>query len=165
MNLDEKNWNMVLTLPTFYVRHNHAKQENLNISDLAVDIQLLNMNGRFVSSLSHSHSNRPLLIIAEAYALDEWPIGSRICYVQPKCDNDRIRITDDFIKATKYRIPLLIDPISENNLYSKVYCPWPIRFYVIDHMKKLSCIAQPIQDSFSLELIKNALDDAIQQCQ
>jgi hypothetical protein len=93
------------------------------------------------------------------------PIGSRICYVQPKCDADRIRIADDFIKATGYRIPLLIDPVSENNPFSKVYNPWPIRFYVIDQMKKFSYIAQPIDCSYPLELIKNALDQVIQQCQ
>ncbi len=91
------------------------------------------------------------------------PIGSRICYVQPKCDDDRIRIANDFIKATGYRVPLLIDPVSENNPFSKVYSPWPIRFYVIDEMKKLSYIAQPIEGSYPLELIKNALDVAIQQ--
>jgi hypothetical protein len=93
------------------------------------------------------------------------PIGSRICYVQPKCDDDRIRIADDFIKATGYRIPLLIDPVSENNPFSKVYSPWPIRFYVIDQMKKLSYIAQPIEGSYPLELIRNAMDEAVQQCQ
>ena len=48
--------------------------------------------------------------IEEAHATDEWPIGSRICYVQPKCDADRIRIADDFIQSTGYRLPLLIDP-------------------------------------------------------
>ncbi|CAF1003599.1 unnamed protein product [Rotaria sordida] len=73
-----------------------------------------------------------------------------------KCNAHRIRIADDFIKATEHRIPLLIDPVSENNPFSKVYSPWPIRFYVIGHMKKLSYIAQPIQGLFSLELIKNA---------
>jgi len=93
------------------------------------------------------------------------PIGSRICYVQPICDADRIRIADDFIKATGYRIPLLIDPVSENNPFSKVYNPWPIRFYVIDQMKKFSYIAQPIEGSYPLELIRNALDQVIQQCQ
>ncbi|CAF1346136.1 unnamed protein product [Rotaria sordida] len=111
------------------------------------------------------HVDMITVYIEEAHALDEWPIGSRICYVQPKRDADRIRIADDFIKATKYRIPLLIDPVSENNPFSKVYSPWPIRFYIIDHMKKFSYIAQPIQGSYPLELIKNALDDAIQQCQ
>ncbi|CAF1138820.1 unnamed protein product [Rotaria sordida] len=73
-----------------------------------------------------------------------------------KCNAHRIRITDDFIKATKYRIPLLIDPVSENNPFSKVYSPWPIRFYVINHIKKFSYISQPIQGLFSLKLIKNA---------
>jgi hypothetical protein len=93
------------------------------------------------------------------------PIGSRICYVRPKCDDDRIRIAEDFIKATEYRIPLLIDPVSGNNPFSKVYSPWPIRFYVIDQMKKLSYIAQPIEGSYSLELIRNAMDEVVHQCQ
>ena len=93
------------------------------------------------------------------------PIGSRICYVQPKCDDDRIRIADDFINATGYHIPLLIDPVSSGNPFSKVYNPWPIRFYVIDEMKKLSYIGEPIEGSYPLELIRNALDQAIQQCQ
>ncbi|CAF3008641.1 unnamed protein product [Rotaria sp. Silwood2] len=103
--------------------------------------------------------------IEEAHALDEWPIGSRICYAQSKCDDDRIRIANDFIKATGYRIPLLIDPVSKNNPFSEVYSAWPIRFYVIDHMRKISYIAQPIEGSYPLELIKNALDEAIQKCQ
>ncbi|CAF5216286.1 unnamed protein product, partial [Rotaria magnacalcarata] len=101
--------------------------------------------------------------IEEAHAVDEWPIGGRIRYVQPKCDADRIQIANDFIKAIEYRISLLIDPVSKLNPFSEVYCPWPIRFYVIDHMKKLSYIAEPIEGSFPLELIRNALDDAIQQ--
>jgi hypothetical protein len=45
-----------------------------------------------------------------------------------------------------------------------VYSPWPIRFYVIDEMKKLSYIAQPIEGSYPLELIKNAMDEAVQKC-
>ncbi|CAF1450240.1 unnamed protein product, partial [Rotaria sordida] len=52
---------------SLYVRHNRAKQGNLNIGDPAIDIQLLSMNGQFVSLLSHSHPNRPLLIIAGSY--------------------------------------------------------------------------------------------------
>ncbi|CAF3189137.1 unnamed protein product [Rotaria sp. Silwood2] len=107
--------------------------------------------------------NMITVYIEEAHAADEWPISSRICYNQPKSDNDRIRIANDFIKATEYRIPLLIDPLSENNPFSQVYNPWPIRFYVIDHMKKFSYIAQPIQGSFPLEWIKNALNEAIQK--
>ncbi|CAF3420727.1 unnamed protein product [Rotaria socialis] len=164
---------------SFYVRHNRAKQGNLRVGDEAIDIQLLNMNGEFKSLLSYFNPNRPLLILAgsytwppfrglvpqlnelmdfyqnqgdmitvyieEAHAADEWPIGSRI--------------------STGYRIPLLIDPVSEKNPFSQVYSPWPIRFYVIDHMKKFSYIAQPIQGSFPLELIKNALNKVIRKTQ
>lgn len=103
--------------------------------------------------------------IEEAHASDEWPIGSQICYAQPKCDADRMRIASDFIQATGYRVPLLLDPVSHDNPFSKVYSPWPIRFYVINPNKNLSHIAQPIEGSYPLELIKNAMDAAIQQYQ
>ena len=52
---------------SLYVRHNRAQQGNLKVGDRAIDIELLNMSGQFVSLLSHSHSNRPLLIIAGSY--------------------------------------------------------------------------------------------------
>jgi hypothetical protein len=92
------------------------------------------------------------------------PIGSRICYLQPKTNADRLCIANDFVKVTGYRVPLLVDPVSRQNPFSQIYCPWPIRFYVIDQLKNLSYIAQPIEGSFPLELIRNALDQAIQQC-
>jgi len=101
------------------------------------------------------------IYIEEAHASDEWPIGSSVCYEQPKSDADRIRIADNFIKSTGFCISLFIDPVSQNNPFSQNYAPWPIRFYVIDHKKHLSYIAQPIQGSFPLESIKNALDQSI----
>jgi hypothetical protein len=52
---------------SLYVRHNRARQGNLQIGDRAIDIDLLNMNGQFLSLLSHYHPNRPLLIIAGPY--------------------------------------------------------------------------------------------------
>jgi hypothetical protein len=48
------------------------------------------------------------------------PIGSRICYVQPKCDDDRIRIADDFIKTSGY----LIDPVSSDKCANSILCNW-----------------------------------------
>ena len=52
---------------SLYVRHNRAQQGNLKVGDQAIDIQLLNMNGEFVSLLSHCQPYRPLLIIAGSY--------------------------------------------------------------------------------------------------
>ena len=52
---------------SLYVRHNRAHKGNLQVGDRAIDIQLLNLNGEFVSLLSHSHPHRPLLIIAGSY--------------------------------------------------------------------------------------------------
>ena len=48
-------------------------------------------------------------------------IDSSISYTQPKLDADRIHIADDFIRTTGYRIPLLIDPVSQNNPFIEVY--------------------------------------------
>ena len=52
---------------SLYVRHNRAQKGNLKVGDRAIDIQLLNMNGEFVSLLSHCPPHRPLLIIASSY--------------------------------------------------------------------------------------------------
>jgi hypothetical protein len=38
---------------SLYVRHNRAKQGNFKVGDRAIDIQFLNMDGEFVSLLSH----------------------------------------------------------------------------------------------------------------
>jgi hypothetical protein len=154
---------------SLYVRHNRAQQGHLKIGDQAIDIQLLTMNGEFVSLLSHCHPNRPLLIIAgsytcyikEAHESDEWLIGSRICYIKPKSDDDGIGIANDFIQTIVNRVVLLIDPVSNDNPFSKMYSSGPIRFDLIDQMKKLSYIAQPIECSYPLELIKNVLDEVI----
>ncbi|CAF1060001.1 unnamed protein product [Didymodactylos carnosus] len=151
---------------SLYVRYNRARVGDLTMGDRAIDIDLLNMDVPQLNELMDYYQGRADIVtvyIEEAHATDEWPIGSRICYLQPKSDADRIRIADDFIKSTGYRILLLIDPVSRNNPFSQVYAPWPIRFYVIDQMKNLSYIAQPIQGSFPLEFIRNALDQAIVQ--
>lgn len=76
--------------------------------------------------------------IEETHAADEWcvntieeniiendstchrPIGSRICYVPPKCDGDRLRTAHDFVKNTRYRVPLLIDPVARNIVHGQV---------------------------------------------
>ena len=52
---------------SLYVRHNRAQRGNLRIGDQAVDVHLLNMNGQFISLLSHFRPNWPLLIIAGSY--------------------------------------------------------------------------------------------------
>ena len=101
------------------------------------------------------------IYIEEAHALDEWPIGSRIAYAQPKSDADRLSIARDFIDATGYRLPMLVDPVSTGNPFSRLYAPWPIRFYIVDRHNTFSYIAAPVDCSFSLNEISQALDDTI----
>ncbi|CAF1409673.1 unnamed protein product [Adineta steineri] len=52
---------------SLYVRHNRARQGHFRVGDEAIDIELLNLNNEFVSLFSHSHSNKPLLIIGGSY--------------------------------------------------------------------------------------------------
>jgi Iodothyronine deiodinase len=106
-------------------------------------------------------ANLLTIYIEEAHALDEWPIGSRIAYAQPKSDADRLSIAQDFIAATGYRLPMLVDPVSRANPFSRLYAPWPIRFYIIDQHDTFSFIAAPVGCSFSLNEISQALDAAI----
>jgi len=51
---------------SLYVRHNRAKRGHLKVGDYAPDVQLLNMQGEFISLLSHCH-DRPMLLIAGSY--------------------------------------------------------------------------------------------------
>jgi hypothetical protein len=52
---------------SLYVRHNRAQQGHLTVGDQPIDMELINMNGEFVSLLSHCHPHRPLLLIAGSY--------------------------------------------------------------------------------------------------
>lgn len=49
--------------------------------------------------------------IEEAHAADEWPIGSRLHYKQPTSIAERAQIVKDFIDATGYKLPIVIDPV------------------------------------------------------
>jgi hypothetical protein len=72
--------------------------------------------------------------IKEAHPEDEWQMDSNerdgVCYPQPKSTADRIRIANDFVKRSKYEIPLAVDPIE--NPANAVYAGWPERFYIVD---------------------------------
>lgn len=99
--------------------------------------------------------------IEEAHAIDEWPIGSSIQYIQPRSDADRIAIVNDFIGATHYALPIAIDPVSDENPFSRMYHPWPIRFYIVDRMNRFVYIAEPNQCSFSMSELVDELNRSI----
>lgn len=75
--------------------------------------------------------------ILEAHAQDQWPIsssrfnpsGKPVIYNQPKTNEERLAIAKDFICEFDFRIPIVIDDIT--NLFEEVYACWPLRFYII----------------------------------
>lgn len=74
------------------------------------------------------------MYVKEAHPLDEWQMDSNeeqgICYAQPKNFEERVAIANDFVKHSKYEIPLVVDPI--DNRADELYAGWPERLYVID---------------------------------
>lgn len=48
--------------------------------------------------------------IAEAHATDEWPIGSRFKYTQPRTIAQRVAIAREFMQQTNYMLPTVVDP-------------------------------------------------------
>lgn len=48
--------------------------------------------------------------IAEAHATDEWPIGSRFKYTQPRTVAARIAIAKEFMAREHYNLPTVVDP-------------------------------------------------------
>jgi hypothetical protein len=95
--------------------------------------------------------------IEEAHAVDEWPIGSRLAYKQPKTTTARRQVARDCIADLQYRIPVLLDAPPEN-LFGQCYAPWPVRFYLIDARGRMAFIAEPDQcGSYSLAPLTDAL--------
>jgi type I thyroxine 5'-deiodinase len=74
------------------------------------------------------------IYIKEAHPLDEWQMDSNekedICYPQPKSTEDRVRIANDFVRRSRYEVPVLVDPI--DNRTNTLYAGWPERLYVVD---------------------------------
>jgi len=70
--------------------------------------------------------------ITEAHAADEWPVGPQFSFCnQPKTTSERLSLAKDFISRNSYRVPLLVDDIS--NHASTVFAAWPFRFYILSH--------------------------------
>ena len=89
------------------------------------------------------------------------PIGSSIRYIQPRCDADRLSIVNDFIRDTQYALPIAIDSVSDGNPFSRLYHPWPIRFYIVDRTNRFGYIAEPSGCSFSMSELVAEIDRLI----
>jgi len=74
-----------------------------------------------------------VVYIAEAHAVDEWPVGDPLKILQPKTTAERAAIASKFKRDYRFRLPMLVDTV--DNCYEQMYSAWPIRFYVAQHNK------------------------------
>ena len=113
--------------------------------------------------------NFRFIYILEAHAQDEWPICSSrwsptempIKYNQTRTIEQRLVVAKDFIRDFNFPIPTVIDK-PEENLFEKLYAPWPVRIYIIDKDYRLTYIAEPSETMLELNELIEHLQSIIQ---
>jgi len=76
-----------------------------------------------------------VVYIAEAHAVDEWPVGDPLKIMQPKTNVERAAIAKKFKESYSFMLPMLADTVE--NDFEQTYSAWPIRFYVVQDKKIL----------------------------
>lgn len=77
-----------------------------------------------------SHADFLGVYITEAHAKDEWPMGTTVCYRQPKTLEERLGIARNFKEQRGFRWTLLVD--SMLNAFNDSYSAFPERLFVIE---------------------------------
>lgn len=119
-----------------------------------------------LSRLHGQHADRArwaLVYIAEAHAVDEWPIrsaryepsGQPVSIAQHRSDAERAAAARRFRETFAVPFPVLADPI--DGRFEASFCTWPFRFYVIRHGRVLFR-AQPEGCSYNPEALVRVLD-------
>lgn len=111
-----------------------------------------------------------MIYIAEAHAMDEWPVTSgrflprdfnhkavtiphqpttaeeRCRLARTFCDTYQLAYDDDKTNS----VEILVDDPEQGDRFEKEYAPWPLRLYLVDGSGKLEWIAQPKNCSYDL---------------
>jgi len=95
--------------------------------------------------------------IAEAHAVDEWPVpsarfnGSRgvVTVSQPKTAQARCALARQFAADFRLseRLPLLVDDPTDE-AFERAYAPWPLRLFLVGEDGRLIWLSEPDGDSF-----------------
>mmetsp|Transcript_18373 Transcript_18373/g.42550 ORF Transcript_18373/g.42550 Transcript_18373/m.42550 type:complete len:133 (+) Transcript_18373:1652-2050(+) len=102
-----------------------------------------------------------LVYIAEAHAMDEWPIlsgrfnqgrGAVVVKEQPRTARDRCGVARRFgrdfgIPLEEGRWSVIVDDPEEGDKFESEYAPWPLRLYLV-RRGKVDWIAQPKDCSY-----------------
>jgi len=101
--------------------------------------------------------------IAEAHAIDEWPVGDPLVVTQPRTIAERCGVARAFVAEYKLRLTMLVDHIDNN--FGEQYAGWPVRFYVVQkdqHTWKLLYKAQPDNNN-TYDSVPKLLDRFLEQ--
>lgn len=99
--------------------------------------------------------------IAEAHAMDEWPVksarfnagrGPVVVDKQPTALSERCALARQFasdfaMNLSKSSFEFLVDDPEKGDLFEKMYAPWPLRLYLICD-SKIEWIAEPRSCSY-----------------
>lgn len=101
--------------------------------------------------------------VSEAHAADEWPIGSKLSFPQPRSLSARITLAQQFQRSLHWRIPLYVDDVSPTSealptSFEKVYASWPVRFYIISGERTICYIAQPVKETYDVIELREEIE-------
>lgn len=93
--------------------------------------------------------------IAEAHAMDEWPVssgrftktGKPVLVNQPKTLQDRCLLAEDFTREYNFHLETFVDLPEAGDPFEKAYAPWPLRFFLIGPDNCLAFVSEPIEGS------------------
>jgi len=94
--------------------------------------------------------------IREAHTKEDWPLGTKFCWLQPKTLEGRLEIARKFRSEMNYTIPMVTDCIE--NEFNSIFAAWPERYYIF-FQGRLAFKAMPEGESY----IWNELEDWIQE--
>jgi len=93
--------------------------------------------------------------ISEAHAKDEWPLGVKYCFDQPKTIEERINVATGFVHEYKFELPMLIDTMK--NEFDFIFSSWPERFYIVQN-NVLALVGEPTTEfGFDREILRTQL--------
>lgn len=102
------------------------------------------------------------MYIAEAHAMDEWPLqsgrfnrgrGPVVVEKQPTTVEERCALAQQFARDFEMDLSgsnfeFLIDDPEKGEPFEQNYAPWPLRLYVISGESKMEWIAEPKDCSY-----------------
>jgi len=95
--------------------------------------------------------------LAEAHAMDEWPIGDRTCVTAHKTIEERADAARQFTKDYNFEVTTYLDTMINN--FDFLFGAWPERFFIISAEKQVLVAGQPNNEfGYDRQEIENALN-------